>query len=318
MKLFSVLPLLAMSTALTLPLFAQEGGEAETNEKKVSAMRTTTDASFDVTTLGEVRATFSEKLIFPFMAGTSPLTKDNNITVGLNARLSPVSFNFIPDVVWTPIAFFNFSLGGRLGTGWNYQLFGVRMNGLGKNIYEFEDGPYADPMTDNDTPGGVVWAAHAGTTFQADSGAIFTGSDWNHVVVKIYNEVGYEAYNAINDHSQWFFENNDGINQNCFSYYGSFFLGYQMPIFLDLVGLMYEIYKPIYNPHSKQPLMQPLIDRETAGTASLAADFKIKEVVNIMLLLQFTNALTNRGTFTYDREWKFDRVVAATTWHIKR
>jgi hypothetical protein len=318
MKLFYVLILLALSTVLTLPLFAQEAEtESEAEEKNISSMRTTTDVSLDVTTLPEVRVAFSEKLIFPFMAGTSPLTKGNNITIGLNAKLSPVSFSFIPDAVWTPIAFFNFSLGGRVGTGWNYQLFGGRMNGLGKNTYGQslkEDGiTLKEPITENDTPGGVVWAAHAGTTLQADFGAIFPG-DWHHVVVKIYNEFGYEAYSAITDGSQWFYENNDGINQNCFSYYGSFFLGYQMPLFVDLVGLMYEIYTPIYNPYSDIKLS----DRGSSGTASLAADFKIKEVVNIMLLLQFNNGLKDAGTFNYDREWQFFRVVASTTWHIKR
>jgi hypothetical protein len=41
---------------------------------------------------------------------------------------------------------------------------------------------------------GAVWNVHLGNTFQFDFAAIFPG-DWNHVVVQIYNEIQYYAYN---------------------------------------------------------------------------------------------------------------------------
>jgi hypothetical protein len=255
-----------------------------------------TDLSLTVSSLPEAQLAVSQRFVFPVLQGQSPLTSGNNLTLKLGANVSPISFNLLADTVWTPIAFFNLSIGAKAGSGWNYPLFGSLMKGVGLRSTE-KDG------VDGSGLDGVVWNAHMGATLQFDLAAILPGN-WHHVVAQVYNEIAYLHYTNARGGELWYYENDGGMNQNRFYYYFSALLGYQMPFFIDLAGLMFELNEPLLNPATGENLSgQP-----PAMTLSLAAEFKPHERFSVMALGQFTSQLS---------AWDFFRVALIATYHLK-
>jgi hypothetical protein len=51
----------------------------------------------------------------------------------LGTEISPISLNGIAEAVWTPIAFFQFAAGGRIGSGWNLNIFDSAIYEIGLN-----------------------------------------------------------------------------------------------------------------------------------------------------------------------------------------
>jgi hypothetical protein len=264
-----------------------------------------TDLSLTTSSLPEAQIAVSQRFVFPVLQGESPLTNGNNLTLKLGANVSPISFNLLVDTVWTPVAFFNLSLGAKAGSGWNYPLFGSEMKGMGLHAAGEDDG------VDGSGLDGVVWNAHTGATLQFDLAAIFPG-DWHHVVVQVYNEIAYLHYTKASG-EPWYYENDGGINQNSFYYYASVLLGYQMPFFIDLAGLMFELKEPLLNPATGEDIS----GQGPAMTLSLAAEFKLHERFSVMALGQFTNKLLDPITDAYPREWDFFRVALIATYHLK-
>jgi hypothetical protein len=76
--------------------------------------------------------------------------------------------------------------------------------------------------------------------------------DWNHIVFRTYHEGTYMAYSGAGSDDSWVYEDDFAQNRNGFTYYGNFLLGYQMPIFLDTVGLLVEFNKNLYNTPGKE------------------------------------------------------------------
>ncbi|MDR2447383.1 MAG: hypothetical protein LBD58_08885 [Treponema sp.] len=283
--------------ALALPVWAED-----------SSVEAHTDLSLRVSSLPEAQAAVAQSFVFPFLQGEGPLVSGNNINLKLGANASPISCNILADAVWTPIAFFTLSLGARLGSGWNYPLFGVPMKGMG--VYrKFSD---KDEGVDGTGLDGVVWNTQAGATIQFDLAALFPG-DWRHVVMKVYNEISFQNYTGARGHESWYYENDDGVNQNAFSYYFSALLGYQMPLFIDLVGVMFELKEPFYNPYTDGSLT----DRGPEMTLSLAADFKLPKNVAIMALGQWKNELLHPVESDFSRRWDFFRVALIATYRIR-
>ena len=188
-----------------------------------------------LTTLPEAKLGFVRHFTFPFLEGSSPLTQDNNIALDLTAELSPVSVNGLVDAVWTPIAFFQLAAGGMIGSGWKIKLFGKDLYGMGINR---DDGSgyseYSGSAFD-----GLLWKVKAGGVLQFDLAALIPG-DWNHIVARTYHEINYLGYTAAGSGESWYFEVQDGENVNGFNYYGNLLIGYQMPIILDMVGILTE------------------------------------------------------------------------------
>ncbi|GHU69868.1 hypothetical protein FACS189450_03400 [Spirochaetia bacterium] len=268
-----------------------------------------TDLSLTVSTAVEMQFGFEERIIFPFLPGTNALTADNNITLKFGAELTPISINVLADTIWTPVAFFVFSLGSQIGSGWNYDMFGTRMNGMGLYRHVAQGDP--QEFADGSGFDGAVWDVHLGATLQFDLAAIFPGN-WNHVVMKFDNVVKYQNYTKARGAEQWYFRADDGINQNTFGYYFSGFLGYQMPLFLDMVGFQFESSLPFYNPQSGESLA----NREPEMFWSLVTEFAIGKRFNIMAVTQLSNRLNHPVAADYDRQWKFYRVAVIGTWHL--
>ncbi|MDR0707637.1 MAG: hypothetical protein LBF60_07160 [Treponema sp.] len=285
--------------ALALPVWAED-----------SSVEAHTDLSLRTSSLPEAQAAIAQSFVFPFLQGEGPLVSGNNINLKLGANVSPISCGILADAVWTPIAFFTVSLGARLGSGWNYPLFGAPMKGMG--VYRKSSDSDEDEGVDGPGLNGVVWNTHAGATIQFDLAALFPG-DWRHVVMQVYNEISFQNYTGARGHESWYYENDDGVNQNAFSYYFSALLGYQMPLFIDLVGVMFELKEPFYNPYTGGSLT----DRGPEITLSLAADFKLPKNVTIMVLGQWKNELLHPVASDFSRRWDFFRVALIATYRVR-
>ena len=194
--------------------------------------------TLQLSSLPEAKLIFTQRFIFPFMQGDSGMTEGNNINLALKAEVTPITVGALVDVVWTPIAFLQLAVGGQVDGGWHINLFGGDLYGLARNTNTgFADEGIFD---------GCYFKAYAGGTFQFDLAAIIPG-DWNHVVFQTYHEINYAAYTAADRGESWTFEADFGENINGFNYYGSIFLGYQMPIILNMVGVLVEMDRNLYD-----------------------------------------------------------------------
>jgi hypothetical protein len=268
-----------------------------------------TDLSLIASTAGEMQFGFEKRIIFPFLQGTTALTSGNNIVLKFGAEATPITINVLADTIWTPVAFFKFSLGSQIGSGWNYDMFGIRMNGMG--LYRRVEQGDTQEFADGSGFDGAVWDVHLGTTLQFDLAAVFPG-DWNHIVMKFENVVNYQNYTRARGAEWWYFKADDGINQNAFGYYFSGFFGYQLPLFLDMVGFQFESSFPFYNPQSGESLA----NRDPEMFWSLVAEFVIGRRFTIVAITQLGNRLKHPVTVDYERQWKFYRVLLVGTWHL--
>jgi hypothetical protein len=277
--------LLFLLISLTVPLFADDasGGEPEkvsVDNSNEDAKRFTSSRSISLTisSIPEAKVAFSQNLTFPLLQGKSPLTSGNNIGVNFNAEVTPISLNGIVEAVWTPIAFFQIVAGARLGSGWNIKLFGSDVYGIGINKL---NGDGQSTSVVGRAFDGLLWKLNVGGVFQFDMAAVLPG-DWHHVVFRTYHEINYAGYTKADKDDSWYFENDDGENRNGFNYYGNFLLGYQMPIFLNTVGVLVEVDKYLYNtPHGSD-----WGDALGRWHFSLLFDFTVTKWFDIALITQ--------------------------------
>jgi hypothetical protein len=212
-------------------IFAQD-------EEKDKTVNSSGEIVLQLTTQPAAKLGFTQSFTFSFLQGDSPLTDGNNISLALTAEISPVSLNGLFSAVWTPIAFFQLTAGGRIGSGWNVgDFYGIGLN------YGNEDGKAEHSGSSFD---GMLWNIRTGGTLQFDLAAVFPG-DWHHVVARSYHEINYAGYTRAEKYQSWYFENDFGENVNGFNYYACNVIGYQMPIFLDMAAFMVETHKYLYN-----------------------------------------------------------------------
>lgn len=298
---------------LILPQFAQV----------LFAEDSSSDILLQATSAPALKLGFIKHFTFPFLQGEGPLTKDNNIGLSLTGEVSPISLNGLAEVVWTPIAFFQFYTGGRIGSGWNIKLFGGDIYGIGLNK------PDASGKAEHDGKAfdGLLWKAQAGAALQADLAAVFPG-DWNHVVARSYHEINYQGYTRAGNGESWYFENDNGFaGENCngFNYYGNLLIGYQMPIFLKMVALMTEANLYLYD----MPEREKWGDDRIRWTFSCILNFSVTRQIDIALITQFwtqRNYLETNWLDLYYRNRTIDsanplrlefyRVAAFLTYHL--
>jgi hypothetical protein len=208
-----------------------------------------TDLEVQISSRPELKLKVIETLTFPFMRGDGPLTEENNIKTVFAAEASPVSLSGIAEALWTPVAFFQAAAGTKAGSGWNLDLFGTAVYGIGINVRGAPDSSGESKSEVHEKAfDGLVWSAWGGGALQFDLAAIFPG-DWTHVLFRTYHEARYSTYTRAADGEPWFFEADYGENQNGWVYYSSYLLGYQMPLSpaLDTIAFMAELKKNLYN-----------------------------------------------------------------------
>ncbi len=123
-------------------------------------------------------------LKIPMLQGESALFSGNNLKVKGLLGLSPVAATLGVDAVLTPIAVMELTLGGSLGTGWDFDAMDT--SGLLKDT-----GPIGSVLTP-DPLGGVYYKGRAGAALQFDTGAIFPG-DWTSILLRTYHEMMYQG-----------------------------------------------------------------------------------------------------------------------------
>jgi hypothetical protein len=242
-----------------------------------SAVASSKELTLQLSSLPEAKLGFTKRFLFPFLQGESPLTENNNINLALAAEITPVSLNGLAQAVWTPIAFFQFAAGARIGPGWNVgDRYGIGVNRPDSEGKSENAGSAFD---------GLLWKTHAGAVLQGDLAAFFPGP-WHHLVLRTYHQINYQGYTAASAHEAWFFENDEGENVNGFNYYGNLLIGYQMPIFLSLVGLLAEA--DLYL--NDTPNRRQWGDERMRWTFSSIFNFPVTSQFNIALLAQLRTA----------------------------
>jgi hypothetical protein len=234
---------------LTLTLFAGAAGAQESSSEDTEGFTDSTELEIQISSRPELKLRLIETMTFPFLQGNGPLTEGNNIETSFAAEASPVSLSGMAEAVWTPVAFFQAAAGARAGSGWNIELFGSGVYGIGINAPRDEggQGPRKTEVR-GEAFDGLLWSAWGGGAFQFDLAALFPG-DWTHVLFRTYQEARYSAYTRAVNGESWFFEADFGENRNGWIYYSSYLLGYQMPLspVLDTVAFMAELKKNLYS-----------------------------------------------------------------------
>jgi len=262
---------------LSLTLLAQALAAQEQQVNR-AALTSSAEMTLQVSTLPEMKLGFTQRFSFPFLRGESPLTADNNIGLALSAEISPISLNGIAEAVWTPIAFFQLAAGGRVGSGWNVNLFGGDIYGIGLN----SAGAAGGNGHDGSAFDGLLWKAQAGGALQFDLAALYPG-DWHHVVARSYHEINYRGYTRAKAGESWYYENDSGENINGFNYYCNLLFGYQMPIFLNTAALLAEANLYLYD----TPGRGKWGDDKIRWTLSGILGFTITRQINLNVITQF-------------------------------
>lgn len=215
MKSMAIITLLAL---LATPLFA-----ANTSSGNIKLI-----GAYPVE--AKMEAGYSLKI--PMLVGDGPLFSGNNLKVKGLLGLSPVAATFGFDAVLTPIALMELTLGGSLGTGWDFDA--MELSGLLKST-----GPIGSVLTP-DPFGDVYYKGRAGVALQFDTGAIFPG-DWTSVLLRTYHEFMYQGYAGAEDGEAWEYETS-GAKVNGFNYKGEYVVGYKLPLMLNMVAVQLETY----------------------------------------------------------------------------
>ena len=277
-------------------------------DEETAGMKTSTDLELQISSRPEARVRLSQSFIFPFLQGTGPITKDNNITAVLTADITPVSLAGIGELIWTPAAFFLLSGGGQAGSGWNMPLGdGVGMNtAVGPKPVspgKREDARYSKII--GKAFDGLQWSAWGAATLQFDLGVIIPG-DWTHILFQTRQEFRYAAYTRAGSGPEetWVFENDYGENHNGWNYYASYTFGYKMPasMVLDTIAIMFELNKNLYNTPGGQVWGEDLGE----WIISTIFNFSINPRFNIAMAIQM-HTRQNYGTgnfYEYDKYYQ--------------
>lgn len=225
----------------------------------------------------------------PFLQGEGPLFSQNNVKLKGILGVTPITASLTFEAVMTPIAVMELSVGGVLGTGWNFDL--MDLEGLRKN-----DGT----STSSDTLGGMYYKGKAGAALQFDTAAIWPG-DWTSVVLRTYHEVNYQGYLTPDPPTGgWEFETG-GLHKNGINYKGEYLVGYQMPLIINTVALMLETYiDNIGNSLEVDMLMD----------VGLVMNFGFTDRLNLTVIPQMTTKGTDDDRVLQKVDFRFKRVAA--------
>ena len=222
----AMVALLILST-----LSAQEEGENAKSKVKYS-----TNINLAITYPWAGKLSVAEVIKVPFLNFNNPFMRSNNITFKLGAELTPVTVEGKFDVVWTPLAFLEVYGGASIGSGWTLK----NWHGLALNQ---DDSGTTLKVPINFKK--AFYTANFGGALQFDLGALIP-TDWTHIVFRIDQYFLYKGVTGVGSLSSWIFQNDDGENRNGFTYCGSYILGYQMPLPMNMIAFRIETEKTFF------------------------------------------------------------------------
>lgn len=235
-------------------------------------------------------------LKIPMLEGDGPLFSDNNLKLKGVLGLSPVASTLNFDAVLTPIAVAEVTLGGAIGTGWDFDM--MSLSGLLKG-----PAPIGSVLT-SDHLGGAYYKVRTALALQFDTGAIFPG-DWSSVLLRTYHELNYQGYTGAGKNIPWEYETG-GAKVNGFNYKGEYVIGYKLPLMLNLVAVQLETYA--YNLFDGGT-HDPMYDLGLIGNIELA------QGLDLMVVVQGTNLLKDEDTKKVTTvPFRYKRVAAVLTY----
>jgi hypothetical protein len=268
------------------------------------ALENHTSVVVTASSLPEFQLSGIEKLVFP--------TKD--LALSFRGDISPIHVLATTAAQWSPLAFFNISGGLQCGTGWNYTLFGSRVSGLGIHTYNPDKKPH--DFAAGHGADSLYWTGYLGATLQFDAAALWPGA-WLHIVALAYNEISFLQDTKAHNSDVWYWMGSSRPNENSFAYYFSGLLGYRMPLLLNMAGMMFQVFQPLYNPQAGKSVTK-LGPEETV---SLAGNLQFRPDLGLMVLLQFMNKprsplIGSPTKADFARKWGFYRVAGVLTWQV--
>ncbi|MGD9940255.1 MAG: hypothetical protein AB7T74_10675 [Clostridia bacterium] len=220
----------------------------------------------------------------------------DNLTLKLSASVSPVSVNATAGTSWLPFPFLELALNSSIGSGWNISIAdGLRINQRveGTNDRELVGSAFA----------GLVLGVEGGAAFQLDYAALVPG-DWNHILFRTYHGLKYQAFTAADAGESWLYQADEGENRNGWSYAGTTFIGYQMPVILNTIGLLAEGNLYLYD----SPEGEIWGDDLMQWTLGAVMNFTVTSKLGLTIISQARTA-RNFTSATEDYGFYQDRVV---------
>jgi len=255
----------------------------------------------------EAQVWMTHSIKMPFMVIDGPLTSGNNVNFKFKAELSPVTTGLSASVVLTPLALLQLEAGAKIGTGWA----ALGFNGMGLMN--------SSGIAAEDSFAGIVTNAWCSGTFQFDLAAVMPG-EWNHIVMIANGKLEYQNYSAADDSESWVWLSDAGENYNGMTFTGTYLLGYQMPLRVNTVGLLFET----------EENLGDVREMSTIADNGWGSDFRTIKIAplcivdltdnsNLTILMQFSNlrVYTDETIFNnyfHNREykdtaWKFHRIA---------
>lgn len=210
----------------------------------------------------------------PTPLGDNWLVKGANVKLYGSLELSPVTLRPMIEADFTPVPFLVFGAGASIGSGWNVLGF----EGLTK--YDFNTADY-----ENLTPfAHYFYDLWVSGTFQFDTGALIEG-DWSHVVMVASYKLYYEALTGVDDGDIWQWQES-ARRANGLQYTFTGVFGYQMPLALNMVGIMTEI-KGHFDKDDYGDVAQSFDGDFITTDISALMSFKLNEKNSLTTLITF-------------------------------
>ncbi len=262
---------------------------AEDGSKEKSKVKYSTNINVAIAWPLEAKLSVAEIIKVPFLNFNTAFTRGNNIAFKLRADISPVTLEGKFDIVWTPVAFLELYGGASIGSGWsiitNSKLGSI--HGLSFNTANATGKTTIIPI--NFTR--AFYSGNFGGAFQFDLGAIIP-TDWTHIIARIDQYFLYRGIIDADLSASWVFQNDAGTNRNGWTYFGSYVLGYQMPLPLKLIAFQIETKKTLFRG------VRAGLDKSDWGEDRFSVvfgpilNFQVTDVFTITLLAQLKTVHT--------------------------
>lgn len=214
------------------------------------------------------------KYTIPTPLGDHWLLSGADVELWGSLELSPVTLRPMVEVDFTPVPFLVFGAGASIGSGWNVLGF----EGLTKYDFETQDYENLTPFTH------YFYDLWASATFQFDTGALIEG-DWSHVVMVASYKLFHEAMTGVDDGEIWQWQES-ARKANGLQYSFTGVLGYQMPMTLNMVGLMLEMEGHL-DKDDYGPVAQSFDGDFTTTAISALTSFKLSDKNSLTVLYTF-------------------------------